>query len=549
MSLTSFPPGAEEPTDIVSRKVFINNTELSNEVLLLQLVVTKLYNKIASAKLVFQDGAADIRDFPLSNDSDYKPGNAVKVQLGYDGNVDTVFEGIIVKHGVKVQASGVSILVIEAKDKAVKLTGARKSKYFVTKKDSEIIEALAGDGGLNTDVQTTTETHKQMVQFDVTDWDFLLTRAEANGMLAYTDDNTLVVKKPAVAASELTALYGHNIREFEAEMDARHQLQSVGAMAWNYTKQKAETIGSGSSSFTETGNLSSGELSNVLAAAVTLQHTGFLTPGQLQGWADTYAMRSKLSKAVGRVCINGNAALKPGSTITLEGVGDRFNGDVLVTGVLHQYDGTWYTDVQFGWNEALFVTKEEVMPCAASGLLPGINGLQIGLVKDVNDTEAGGQYRVKVHVPMITGSSDGMWARVATLDAGAQRGVYFRPQVDDEVVLGFLNDDPREPVILGYLHSKDKHKSPFADTSDSSQVFGIVTKQKLKIEFDDTNKKMTLFVPVSGENGKKIVLDANGSIELKDELENSIKMGTDGITIKAGTGKNVTIKGTQVLIN
>ena len=162
---------------------------------------------------------------------------------------------------------------------------------------------------------------------------------------------------------------------------------------------------------------------------------------------------------------------------------------------------------------------------------------------DVDDTEDGGQYRVKVHVPTITSSNEGIWARVATLDAGPERGVYFRPQVNDEVILGFLNDDPREAVILGYLHSKDTNKSPLPETEGNLE-YGFVTKEKIKLIFDDTNKRMTL---IAGE--KSIVINNDSSaIELKDENSNSIKMDSSGITIQAGTG-NVTIKGTQVLIN
>ena len=151
---------------------------------------------------------------------------------------------------------------------------------------------------------------------------------------------------------------------------------------------------------------------------------------------------------------------------------------------------------------------------------------------------------MKVHVPSVTSGNESIWARVATLDAGADRGIYFRPETGDEVVLGFLNDDPREAIILGHLHSKDKHEWPFAE---SDKIFGIVTTEGLKLIFDEKNKKITLLTP-SGGGEKTIVLNDSGNIELKDEHQNSIKMSSSGITIQAGSG-NVTIKGTKVLIN
>jgi Rhs element Vgr protein len=330
-------------------------------------------------------------------------------------------------------------------------------------------------------------------------------------------------------------------------MDASLQVTSVTGKSWNYTTQQLETSGPGTAMFTENGNMSSSELGSVIGAEVTLSHSGHLEQTQLQDWANAYALKSMISKAVGRVRIAGNASVKPGSMITLEGVGDRFNGNVFVTGILHHFEGGWVTDIQFGWNDDWFYHKEKVMDKPASGLLPGINGLQIGTVISVDDTEAGGQYRIKVHVPLITSGNEGIWARVAALDAGPQRGSFFRPQANDEVVLGFLNDDPREAIALGYLHSKDVNKSPLPETEGLLE-YGFVTKEKMKLIFDDTNKRITLSAKTAA-GAKTIVLNNDsGALELKDENTNTIKMDSTGITIQSDSGI-ITIKGTQVLIN
>jgi Rhs element Vgr protein len=545
MSLVSLPPGAEPLRNVIARKVFLDDTELEGEVSLVKLTVHKSCNKIAHATLTIIDGSPADRDFPHSNEDRFKPGTPIEVRLGIGTDSDTVFKGIIIRHGIRARADGPPLLIIEAKDEAIKLTNARKSRYFTNKTDSTIITELATTP--EKDIAPTTVMHPQMVQYDATDWDFILTRAEANGMLVHTDDNKLIVKKPAISPSVFTATYGDNIREIEADMDARRQFKTVGALSWDYTQQQNDEVANGTAILTETGNLPSDELADVLEAEVKLNHVGAISHNELQSWADAYVLRSKLSKAVGRVRVNGTSDVKPGVMITLNGVGDRFNGDVFVSGVLHQYDGDWITDIQFGWKEEWFYKKEDVMDRPAGGLLPGITGLQIGVVQKGNDsTEVLKQYRVKVHVPTITTGEDGIWARVATPDAGENRGYYFRPQEGDEVILGFLNDDPREAIILGYLHSKGKNNAPFSDTTDSMQEFGIMTKEKLKIVFDDTNKKLTISAPV-GTQEKTIVLNDSGAIEIKDENNNSIKMDASGITIQSSA--NVVIKGTMVQIN
>ncbi|MBO9618705.1 MAG: type VI secretion system tip protein VgrG [Niabella sp.] len=543
--LASIPPGTQSATDVVTCKVFINGTPLSNEVLLQQLSITKTFNKIAAAKIVFLDGSVAERNFSLSNDDRFKPGNTIKVQLGYLGDADTVFEGVIIKHGIRIRQQGASVLVIEAKDKAVKLTMARKSAYHLNKTDTDIIRDLLTD--YDNDVDTTTVQYDQLVQFDATDWDFILTRAEANGMFAFTDNGKVLVKQPAnMRAPVLKATYGDNIRDFEAEMDVRRQLQQVTSQSWDFAKQQVVISDPGNAAFSENGNISSDDLGMVLGAEVQLSHTGNLAADELQAWSNAYALRNHLLKIAGRVSIQGQALVKPGDLITLDGVGDRFNGNVFVTGVLQQYEGAWQTDIQFGWREDWFYKKEDVMDKPASGLLPGINGLQIGVVKDIEDPQSNEyQYRIRVQVPVINSDDDGIWARVATLDAGAGRGVYFRPQVGDEVVVGFLNDDPREAIILGCLHSNDQKKSPLPETTGKEQ-YGIVTNEKMKLIFDDSDKKI-MIVATTGSGEKSIVMNDNGAFELKDEYENHIKMDTTGITIQSN-GK-VVIKGVQVLIN
>jgi Rhs element Vgr protein len=541
----SIPPCSAPATDVVTRKVFINGTPLSNEILLSQITVNKSFNKIASAKMIFMDGSASDRNFPLSNDDKFKPGSTIKIQLGYHGEADTIFEGIIIKHAIKVRQQASSLLTIEAKDKAIKLTMARKSVYHINKTDKDVITDLAAE--LAGEVDATTFSHKQLVQFDTTDWDFIVTRAEANSMFVLTDDGKLNVKKPAVAGTPvLTATYGDNIWDFEAEMDARKQVKQITSHSWDFTKQKVEESEAGTAAFSENGNISSDNLGAVLNAEIKLNHSGNLTEKQLQDWSDAYAMRNHLLKIIGRVRIQGNAAVKPGKIIKLAGVGNRFNGNVFVTGVLHHYEGGWQTDIQFGWRDDWFYKKEDVMNKPASGLLPGINGLQIGVVSDLNDAEEGGQYRIKVQVPIITSGNEGIWARVATLDAGDNRGVYFRPQVGDEVVLGFLSDDPREAIVLGYLHSKDSKKSPLP-VDDGKEQYGFVTKEKMKLIFDDSNKRITLVATTTSGEKSIVMNDDSSAFIMKDENGNSIKMDASGITIQSS--KNVIIKGTQVMIN
>ena len=107
------------------------------------------------------------------------------------------------------------------------------------------------------------------------------------------------------------------------------------------------------------------------------------------------------------------------------GVGERFNGNVYVSSVKNEiFEGNWTTDIQFGLSPEWFTEKHGVTAPPAGGLLPGINGLQIGIVNQVGE-DPDGENRILIKTPNISDQKDGLWARVAAPDAGDGRGVFF----------------------------------------------------------------------------------------------------------------------------
>ena len=122
----------------------------------------------------------------------------------------------------------------------------------------------------------------------------------------------------------------------------------------------------------------------------------------------------------------------------------------------------------------------------AAALLPAIQGLQNGVVKKIHE-DPDGEFRIQVDVPVIAPTGDGIWARMSHFYATADAGCFFMPEVGDEVLLGFLNNDPRFAVILGMLYSSSKKKAPYkADQKNTYKAF--VTKSQMKIEFEDVKK-------------------------------------------------------------
>lgn len=486
--------------------------------------VNATVNRISTAKLVYIDGAAASGQFPLSDSDLLKPGQTVEILAGPGNDPVSLFTGVVIRQGVRVRDSAASQLVVECRHAAMKLSiGERSSDYF-DQSDSEVIEALLDAAGVGKDVEATTVKHKQLLQYHSTDWDFLLARARANGQLVWCEGDKVVVRKPAISgATACTLQYGATLLEFEGEIDARLQHPAVKGASWDPAGQELVEVEAASPGFTPPGNLSSADLAGVADRALDVLHPA-LSEAEAQAWVDGLALYRRLDQVSGRGKCEGIATVKPGVVVELAGLGRRFNGKALVTGARHEYSliQGWKTHVQFGGVEL----DPPVAGSSGNSLLPKVSGLQVGVVTSNEDPD--GEHRVRVRLPLLGLSSDGLWARVASLDAGDDRGFFFRPEIGDEVAVGFLGDDPCHPVILGMLHSSAK-PAPLEGSDDNHEKM-FKSRSGMRVHFDDDKIVMTLDTPA----GNSIVLNEDEkSLTLADQNGNKIKLDSDGIHLES----------------
>ncbi|HYF32557.1 MAG TPA: type VI secretion system tip protein VgrG [Chitinophagaceae bacterium] len=525
--------------DVSTYDILVDEVAVDPSFQVLSISVLKEANKIPIAKITFRDGEAADRTFAISNEAFFIPGKKIKIKIGRDGNNTQVFKGIITKHAIKVRENGNSELNVECKDEAVKMTIGRKNKYYENVKDSDVFdELIKGYAGLSINADPTTLKHKEIVQHYITDWDFLLLRAEANGMLVFVNDGQIKVVKPNTKSAEVMQVtYGSSLLEFEAEMDARNQWKSVRARSWDYATQKLFESDASSVPFDEPGNISGSTLAGTInLAQFDMHHSGHRLEQELQDWAKGFLLRSRLGKIRGRAKILGSTDAKPGDMVMLAGVGDRFNGKAYTTAVRHDIStGSWDTHLQFGLDPEMYSQKNKDMhDPATGGLIGSIQGLQIGKVVQL-ENDPDGEHRILVKIPVIDNNAHGVWTRVASLDAGSDRGAFFRPELEDEVIVGFINNDPRDAVVLGMLHSSAKPAPITAKNVNHEK--GFTTRSKMHISFNDDKKTIKIDTPA----GNYITLDESAQkIELKDQNKNVITMDATGITIESP--KQVTIK-------
>ena len=191
-------------------------------------------------------------------------------------------------------------------------------------------------------------------------------------------------------------------------------------------------------------------------------------------------------------------------------------------------------------------------------------GVAVAVVQ--NNQDDSGLGRVKVSYPWHSAPTESYWARIATPMAGGERGVYFIPEVGDEVLVAFERGDVRFPYVLGSLWN-GVDPAPFNNGDGKNDQRAIVTRSGHKLTFDDGEEGK---VQIELSDGKRVTIDSQG-IELNDEQGNSVviqsaggsiaieaktelklkapQVSIEGGTVKAKADATLELKGTLVTIN
>lgn len=196
-----------------------------------------------------------------------------------------------------------------------------------------------------------------------------------------------------------------------------------------------------------------------------------------------------------------------------------------------------------------------------------IYGVVTGIVTDNKDPEKMG--RVKVKLPWLAEDAESNWARITNPMAGNDRGLFYLPEVDDEVLVAFEHGDLRFPYVLGALwNGKDNPPETNEDGKNNKRL--IKSRSGMTILLNDTSGSETIEIAdKDGQNkivvdmaNKKLTFTSNGDIEVKAS-QGSIKLDAQKIEIKsssdtkieAGAGMDIksnatmNLKGTTINLN
>jgi uncharacterized protein involved in type VI secretion and phage assembly len=470
--------------------------------------------RLARAVLLVRNWDDQANEVRLVDGGTFAPGTEVELQLGYSGQLEPAFDGIVTALRARFLPGEEPVVEVHCRCRGALLTAGARSRVLEESTDGDVASAIAGDHGLTPQAEAGA-AQPFAVQAARTDWDLLRERAELLGWALYVRGADLVFRPPATDAEPTVTLqWGANLVELDIEHETAARVAAITAAGWDpdaLESATAETEGAGED------------------APHRLASPAALTPEELDGRAQGAARRDVLSLVSGYGRSVGLPKLRCDSRLELAGCGAPFDGPHYVSAVRHVVDARGFsTEFQLGLPRPLRP------PPDGGGHGPP---LSTGVVDDIDDPNGWG--RVRVLLPWLDGEIASVWARLGVPAAGAERGFFFIPEVGDEVVVAFLDDDPRHPVVLGSLWNGAQAPPESLDAA-TNPIRAVVSRSGHRLTFDDTEGAAKVVVQTAAE--QTVSLDDGAGIELSDKTGNKLTMDSAGITLEAAPGAAVTLK-------
>lgn len=159
-----------------------------------------------------------------------------------------------------------------------------------------------------------------------------------------------------------------------------------------------------------------------------------------------------------------------------------------------------------------------------------IQGVVVGIV--TNNQDPDGLGRVKVKFPWLSDVDESTWARIAAPMAGDQRGVYFLPEVEDEVLVAFEHGDVRFPYVLGALWN-GKDAPPASNDDGKNNVRIIKSRSGHVIKLNDEDGKETIEIVDKSEKNSILIDTANNSIAVTSDKDITLSASNGTIKLDA----------------
>ncbi|BEV04671.1 phage baseplate assembly protein V [Chryseobacterium gambrini] len=510
------------PTDDLLKLEFLTEGRNNGlDALLKEAQVTFELNKIPFAKFTFIASNPDVdttADLPTDL---LKKGQKIELKVTVNKKPQTLFKGFIKSVEKSISESSTTVK-IECKDLAYQLTKPSNESDDSTETFKAKLDRFFSQANITNKIESKGQSWEEEYitrNPHTIPWDYLVGFLDSIGMMVNVRNgefSTLDILE-AVPEEKYAAENGINVFMFSGREDESKKLSKASIEYWDPSSQSMEKI-------------EAEQEAEKNIKTLTLNESRFLT-STMTRMANTFLKRSNHAVIQGELSTFGNLEAKAGDFLICNKVDKEIDKKkLLIRKEYHTFENaSWKTEYTLGVEseQSFTETNSPSVPAqqAQTGQTNSVSGLQIGVVTQIEE-DPDNQFRIKVRIPTLSESGEGVWARLANVFSGNEMGSFFIPNVNDEVIVGCLGNNPDTPIILGSLYSS-QNAMPFPIEKEN-YTKAFVTKEGTKIQLDDEKKSIEL----STKKGNKLLIsDDEKGFVLEDENGNKIMMNADGITL------------------
>jgi uncharacterized protein involved in type VI secretion and phage assembly len=499
----------------------------------------------------------------LVGDDKWSIGTPLEIKLaGVDEDtLTTAFSGEIVAIEPE-YGEGDVIVAFRAYDKAWRLNRVRKSATYKDVTAADMVKVIAGESGLTLGtIEAGGPKYDVFQQSMETNWEFCWRLARLRNFEFVVQGNTCHFRErkaqgPVATLTRTATRDAENpLLSFKPRVSGIGQVQSVEVR--NHDPKSRQAV-SGKAEESKIPHKSAAidmrgqAVAKLGAGAVVVANRVTDALEEAKDMAQTTLDRLASSFVEAEGAAYGTPAIRAGSTVKLQGV-HQFSGEYVLSETTHRFAGG------SGKYRTSFVISGRTSHrfrdlLRTDGATDWGSSLVIGIVTNNKETQGSTETklgRIKVKYRGLGDDIESGWARVVVPHAGKDRGMFFMPQVGDEVVVAFEHGDTRRPLIIGSLfNGQDKPPAELLATTESGggkdPLFGVKTPHEAFVESTQqmtlrSHEKMTIEVKKDGKNGTgDHTLKAEGKID--ESAGTSIKHAAK-TTYEVDAGSTVKVKG------
>ena len=475
-----------------------------------------------------------------------------------DGAQQPLIVGEITAVEVEYDRSG-SHAVARGYDLSHRLIRGRSTRAYSQVTDEDIARQIADAHGVEMgEVDIDSVVYEHVSQINSTDWEFLRSRATEGGYEVSVDDGKLSLRRPQASADgpdtgdvqtddPLQLTRGNNLEAFRARLTAAQQVTEVEVRSWDPAGKREIVATAPGRTRTVEVTTTPSDLAGLFDAQP--RYVVHDRPVVSQAEADTAAaavaehIASSHAEAFGVTA--GNPRLRAGMPVSLGLLGDQHDGKYTLSSTNHVYNETGYK-THF---EVTGRQERSLIGLAGSNGHGGgsgrpLYGVVSALVTDVDDPEQLGRVRLKF--PWLDDDYETFWVRMTQFGAGAERGAFFLPEVNDEVLVAFEHGDVRRPFVIGSLHN-GQDRPPLVDEAidgSTGEIVrrGFVSRLGHRLVFDDDSSSASIELS-SGDGRVQVVLDQVGAV-VKIKSSGAVEIASDtGVKVESSANLELSASG------